>query len=113
MFQRYYAITIKCIKQGVYASKEEIYEVFKEMVLKVNGQICAHSFELDSIDRWHLHGIFLAESNLYRRRLKKPYWHIFVEEIMTEEDLHKWHNYLTKDEREMIRRIQSEYSFQD
>lgn len=96
-----YAVTIKCISKGVYATPKACMEVYEKLIDKIHGIRCGYDFELDSLGRNHLHAHFMAEDNLYKIRLQRPGWTIYIRKLATTDDVWRWVTYMHKQDKEV------------
>jgi len=93
----FYAITVKFIKKGCFASPSEILATYCDFMRFTKGTHREYVFEKDSLERYHLHGTFAARKSLMASKFKKPYWHIYVKALDTDEYYENWVHYIHKD----------------
>lgn len=119
MVQVNYAITIKVIEQGRYASEEELQKIYDFCLEKYKAVHFQRVFEVDNAikGRLHLHGCFSARKGLYYGLVKIPFVHIHIKVIPSLADRDRWISYCNKDirkeQRDARKFIQKlEYPFQ-
>ena len=110
-----YGITVKCIKQGVFPSEEQLLSVFLDCINRHKGDLLDYTFEHDSINRLHIHGLFRARKGIRKNLFKKLYHTIHIDQLDTAQDIETWLNYIHKGEyKEFLDLLNSgEYMFQD
>lgn len=91
-----YAFTIKYIGAYSTKTKEDHLSVAMEMINRYWGELSDYSFELDSIDRVHIHGIFKARKGIKYSLFKKSHWHIHIDPLKSKLDLETWGSYIHK-----------------
>lgn len=107
-----YAVTIKCIAKGVYATPKECMKVYESLISKIHGIRCGYDYEKDSIGRWHLHAHFIAQDNLYLLKLQRSGWTIYIRKLPTVDDVWRWVSYMHKKDNEIYQQIAlDEYPF--
>lgn len=106
-----YGFTIKCIKQGVYATKEELIVVMSAMLKCHKGILVEYVFEEDSMGRLHIHGTMMARKGLFLSKFKKQFWQIHIDPLPKLADVENWTKYIHKCDD--ITENQSDYLFVD
>jgi hypothetical protein len=97
---RRYAVTVK--RNGnKHCPLSEVDKTLKHIgeCLKNKGYICLVGpiFERDSRRVLHAHLTVRTEKSFLYTKLRLKNWHIFFEELLTDNDLNKWNNYLKKE----------------
>lgn len=117
MATQYYAITIKVIKQGVFATEEQLKECYDFCLKKYRGRDFQHVYEVDSMGRLHLHGCFSARRGLYFKSAQIPFTTIYCKAIPSADDKTRWISYCNKEKGQRVAKNQFseciEYPFQN
>lgn len=112
-----FAVTIKCVKQGYFATIEDLRRTFNEMLHKYQAIENAFVIEQDSLGRNHAHCTITAKKSLRYTSFKKKYWHIFIKRLYKDSDTKRWNDYIHLDQeiqmKSFLKDIQSDYCFVD
>lgn len=93
-----YAITIKVIKQGFYATEEQLLKHYEYVVALYHGAAAPVYYEKDSLGRSHLHSQFSARKGIKYSLARIPFTHIYIVPLRTAEDQYQWVQYCQKEE---------------
>lgn len=93
-----YAITIKVIKQGFYATESQLLRHYQYVVALYHGTEAPVYYEKDSLGRFHLHSQFFARKGIKYSLARIPYTHIYIVPLRTAEDQYNWVKYCQKEE---------------
>lgn len=109
-----YAITIKVIKQGFYATEEQLLKHYEYVVALYHGTESVVYYEEDSLGRKHLHSQFFARKGIRYTLARIPFVHIYIVPLRTAEDQYNWIQYCQKDDGDiavLLEDIKDKYMF--
>lgn len=93
----FYFFTIKFCAED-WNSKKELHEQMLRMVNIYRATLVKYSFEHDSLERNHIHGIFhCGRKNLKYTLCKKYGVHFDIQHIDTEKDFQGYYRYICKE----------------
>lgn len=107
----YYSFTIKCIRANYTTTECETKDVMKELIARHHAILVSYEFELDSINRLHIHGTFMARSGIRLSLYQKKFWSIHIDKLQTIQDVQNWTNYIHKQDQECEKAVLANYSF--
>lgn len=94
--KRLYAFTVKDNRKGCYGSQAE-YEEWRRKAALNGFKVDCMYYEIDTLDKLHIHGVATAREGFYVRRVCPNGYHVKVEVIESDRDLKKWANYIAKE----------------
>lgn len=93
-----YAITVKSTyREMQYTTKEELLTIYKGLsTARRPLELGDPVFELDSLNRLHLHGFGVFSKQKDPWFINRVGWHIFTAKIRTKTDMKRWLDYMHK-----------------
>lgn len=94
----YYAFTVKVVTRV-----KPLKEHYEDWVLKAKEKgfnVIQYFYEIDSLDRLHIHGVATAKTSYYAPRLAPKGIHTLIVPIDSHNDLVKWSDYIQKEQTE-------------
>lgn len=94
--ENFYLLTIKN-NSFKYTSRKEISEVLRETIQKSKkmGYSSFRCFELDTLDRWHMHTYCTSSKPIYKKKFLKEGWSIHFQPF-PQSDMKKIFTYINK-----------------
>lgn len=94
----YYFFTVKIVRSDKPLQNE--YDEWVSRAMSKNFNVKCYYYELDSLDRLHIHGIAIARLNYFYKRLTLKGVHTHIMEIEDHDELERIHDYLIKEQSE-------------
>lgn len=93
-----YAITIKSTyREMQYTTKDELLTIYKGLsTARRPLELSDPVYELDSMNRLHLHGFGVFSKQRDPWFINRPGWHIFTSKLCNKNQLQRWLSYMHK-----------------
>lgn len=91
----YYGFTVKA--NHIRYPQEDIYIEWMKNAQNRGFDIQCYYYEIDSLDKLHLHGIAIAPKKLWKKGLLYEQMHQLIKEIPTLGDLKRFTDYIQKE----------------
>lgn len=97
----YYAVTVK---NNTNKRKPTIqdYEEWIANAINKGMEFRQVAYELDILNRIHLHAVMMGPDKLYKKRLCYKGFHQHIDELPTHDDLLRWSMYISKCDQHIV-----------
>jgi len=95
----YYSFTAKIVTK-----KKPLTSDYEDWLIYVNNKqnfnICTFAFEIDTLDRLHVHGIALARNRYFAPQLSRYGVHTHIKQMESHHDLIRYNDYISMEQSE-------------